>query len=397
MKRVMPSSKSSKAMLASIAVVIGLAGCSPAGSVVPSSEASQQASPISSVPDTVSSPSPAPTVLHAKFSLTGLMIDARSEYTATLLLNGKVLVSGGAGENAAAQKTAELYDPASGTFQSTGSMKVARENQTATLLRDGRVLIAGGDPDGSATAELYDPTTGTFAATGDMGHPRSFATATLLPDGSVLMVGGSTDTATLSSAETYDPSSGHFSPISWLGPAREGQTATLLRDGRVLIAGGGKDVNVPQSFDTVVYSSAEIYDPATRKLSPTGSMTAPRAGAAAALLPDGRVFIAGGEGADQLPTASADIYDPQTGKFTATTPLPVAQARVPAAELPDGRVLLVQGSDQEVIFDGKTGTYATTDSLRDRPHGGYQTLVTLASGVVLLLGEDNTSAELYWP
>lgn len=342
------------------------------------------------------SSSPAPSVLHGKFTMTGSMTEARSEYAAVLLLNGKVLVCGGAGGYAAALQTAELYDPTKGIFLATGPMEVARKNETATLLTDGRVLLAGGDPDGSSSAELYDPTTGTFAATGSMAHPRSFATATLLRDGTVLVLGGATDTATLSSAEIFDPSSGHFRSLGWLGPPREGQTATLLRDGRVLIAGGGNDVDVPQTFDTVVYSSAEIYDPTTRKLSSTDSMTAPRSGAAAAILPDGRVFIAGGEGADQLPAATADIYDPQTGTFTSTTPLPTAQERIPAARLPDGRVLLAQG-EQPVIFDGSTEKYAPTDSLPALTNGGYETAVALKSGIVLMLAGDVPNAALYWP
>jgi len=113
-------------------------------------------------------------------------------------------------------------------------------------------------------------------------------------------------------------------------------------------------------------------------------------------LPDGRVFIAGGEGADQLPAATADIYDPQTGTFTSTTPLPTAQERIPAARLPDGRVLLAQG-EQPVIFDGSTEKYAPTDSLPALTNGGYETAVALKSGIVLMLAGDVPNAALYWP
>src|SRR6516162_337863 len=91
-----------------------------------------------------------------------------------------------------------------GTFTATGSMTMARFGHTATLLVDGRVLIAGGcvkDQFGDPTfckaatdsAELYDPITRTFTATGNMTTPRWSHTATLLPDGRVLIAAGHGD------------------------------------------------------------------------------------------------------------------------------------------------------------------------------------------------------------
>jgi hypothetical protein len=85
-----------------------------------------------------------------------------------------------------------------GTFTPTGSMSADRTNHTATLLPDGKVLITGGQTPGCcfftptifSSAELYDPSTGSFMATGDMTTPRSGHTATLLPDGRVLITGG---------------------------------------------------------------------------------------------------------------------------------------------------------------------------------------------------------------
>ena len=80
-------------------------------------------------------------------------------------------------------------------------MTTARYGQTATLLADGRVLIVGGGlgttdfgiQDAHASAELYDPASGTFTATGSMYTPRGDHTATLLSDGRVLITGGSND------------------------------------------------------------------------------------------------------------------------------------------------------------------------------------------------------------
>src|SRR4029077_520831 len=89
--------------------------------------------------------------------------------------------------------TAELYDPASGTWTATESLNTGRYGHTATLLQNGFVLVAGGvDSNGgvSASAELYDPASGTWTATGNLHTERYYHTATLLPNGLVLVVGG---------------------------------------------------------------------------------------------------------------------------------------------------------------------------------------------------------------
>ena len=108
------------------------------------------------------------------------MTAARTGHTATLLPDGRVLITGNAGTNA------EIYDPAGGTFRSTGNMATPRSGgHTATLLNSGKVLIAGGcGPHGDsflASAELYDPSNGTFLPAGNMTAARCGARATLLP------------------------------------------------------------------------------------------------------------------------------------------------------------------------------------------------------------------------
>src|SRR5438309_835611 len=74
-------------------------------------------------------------------------------------------------------------------FENTGNLTVGRYEHTATLLPSGKVLIAGGSiPFGyAATAELYDPATGTWTITGSLHIGRAFHTATLLPNGKVLV------------------------------------------------------------------------------------------------------------------------------------------------------------------------------------------------------------------
>ena len=193
----------------------------------------------------------------ATWSATADMTQARDGHTATLLPGGRVLVAGGYGASA------ELYDPVTGLWTATGDMTEPYYGHTATLLLDGTVLVAGGDaPSGPGArawphAEVYDPATGTWEAVATMVTPRLEHTATLLPDGRVLVSGGRLDggpeSALLYEAELYDPVTRTWAAIGDMIQARSGHTATLLSDGRVLVVGG---------VTSDLQASAELYDPA---------------------------------------------------------------------------------------------------------------------------------------
>ena len=128
------------------------------------------------------------------FEVTGSLATARGWNTATLLPNGKVLVTGGLDSNSNLLSSAELFDPMSGIWTPTGDLTTARAVHTATLLPNGKVLVAGGSGDSGngnlASAELYDPASGTWTPTGDLTTAHSAHTATLLPNGKVLVAGG---------------------------------------------------------------------------------------------------------------------------------------------------------------------------------------------------------------
>jgi hypothetical protein len=185
----------------------------------------------------------------------GNLTTARYSHTATLLQDGRVLVVGGfnllPGQSVGAVlSSAEIYDPVTG-WSATGSLVKGRYAHTATLLIDGTVLVAGGgDAAGNdvATAEIYHPTgpyAGTWTSTGSLGVARYNHLAMLMPSGQVLVTGGSSLVdAFLSSAELYDPLAGTWSGTANLQTGRVVFTATLLAhgnpatDGKVLIVGG---------------------------------------------------------------------------------------------------------------------------------------------------------------
>lgn len=347
-------------------------------------------------------------------SLTGKLKDQREFHTATLLPNGKVLVAGGAVYKPncnAADDSAELYDPASGTFASTGTMTNPRYAHTSTLLQNGGVLITGGysfdssdcTQDNSSpaleSAEIYDPSSGSFAPTGSMAVIRGGHTATLLTNGKVLIAGGNMELGGLPfffadgsvTAELYDPATGLFSSTGNMVTPRVGQTATLLGNGDVLIAGGWT------ASQNIGIATAELYHAATGTFTPTGSMTSPRTGHTATLLPDGKVLIAGGAQSLSPGSDSAEIYDPATGSFLATGSMAVKRCSQTATLLANGTVLLVDGGSLVTeLYDPSTGSFVLSGLTKlDRFSGHSATL--LQNGNVLVVGgvESPTSAELY--
>src|SRR5262249_8223943 len=118
------------------------------------------------------------------WSATGSMVVGRFGHTATRLLDGRVLVANGFDVNRGRLTSAELYDPTTGAWSATGSTSACCF-ATATLLLDGRVLVVGSGSN-STRAELYDPTTGTWSVTGSSSVGRFGNLATRLRDGRVL-------------------------------------------------------------------------------------------------------------------------------------------------------------------------------------------------------------------
>ena len=177
------------------------------------------------------------------FTVTGSMTTPRFLHTGTLLNDGRVLIAGGSRASVnpiVPLFSAEIYDPTTGTFTATGDMTTARSSHTATLLSDGRVLITGGfgqPPRYLSSAEIYDPSSGTFTATSGMTdrfEPSAYA-GTLLPNGTALI----TRTAcAMMDGELYDPHNATFTPIINTTTRQTGPTTTLLTNGNVLIAGG---------------------------------------------------------------------------------------------------------------------------------------------------------------
>lgn len=328
---------------------------------------------------------------------TGSMVETRRDHTATLLENGRVLIAGWS-------ENAELYDPVTGTFSFAGETLFNHfQGSTATRLLDGRVLIVGGNGD-QTSAEIYDPATETFTQTGSLNEVHSYHTATRLPDGRVLIAAGQDSTGPQSHAvaELYDPETGTFSLTGSMNQHRSGHRAVLLSDGQVLIMGGHRTTT--PGFGLVL-NSAELYDPETGSFSPTGSMNQYRTGHAAVLLSDGRVLVAGSTSGVPI----AELYDPETSTFSPTGSMSEQRRNHTATLLSDGRVLLVGGivgvgpltTSSADLFDPATEIFTATASMTSARHSHTATL--LLNGQVLVTGGNNpvdpnlSSAELFAP
>jgi hypothetical protein len=283
-----------------------------------------------------------------KWVATSSMTQARENFPAVVLSNGKVLVSGGLGASSIVLADAELYDPMTGAWSSAGLLSVARFGHTATLLQSGKVLVTGGCTASNcgtdtAVSELYDPVANTWSPTGNLNAARYSHTAVRLKTGKVLAIGGYAGGIT-NSCELYNPSTGTWSIAPNTNVVRYLNTTTLLPDGKVLVTGG-----TPSRGPL---SSAELYDSSANAWTLTGNMTTGRYAHTATLLGDGTVLVAGGEGQSiscgkactgYIPTPKAEIYNEAAGKFTATASLSRAQAYHTMTLLRTGRALAAGG------------------------------------------------------
>ena len=255
---------------------------------------------------------------------------ARDAATASLLPTGSVLVAGGV-DDGTILADSEVYSPAGngvgGTWTVAAPLNVPRYDAVATILADGRVLVTGGFNALGAlsSAEIYDPIQNTWTLTsGSLNTARVYHTATLLPNGDVLIAGGynGVSLAPLNTAEIFNPSLGTFTYTGTLNTARDQATATLVIDGpssaptyKVLIAGG--------YTTTGATGSSEYFNPTTGLFTATEPLAAPRDSHAAWLVTDGDVVAAGGTTTGGGSTATAEkFWDPNQ------LPAPVPSANI---------------------------------------------------------------------
>lgn len=297
-----------------------------------------------------------------------------------------------------------------------GTMSESRAFHNTVKLQDGRFLVTGGiqGPYGSGSnfytkvlrsAEIYDPVSGTWSAAANMIHYRAAATATLLPDGRVLVAGGTegnnahdvADVAdllgtALKTTEIYNPTSNTWTAGPNMNEPKAGAMAVTLNDGRWLVAGGITHISVFGIPIPDFSAGMQIYNPGTGAWSNATNMRSKRALGGITLLQNGKVYFAGGAGGDIFnigPIRNTEIYNPTTDTNSAKADLTQDSAFNTIVTLPDGRALIVGGAKGDLDDPVPISTCWTYDN----PNNILSVVASLpethAGGVVHLL-EDGT-------
>lgn len=358
---------------------------------------------------------------------------SRFSHDATLLDDGRVLVSGGwtgvANNNEIFPYPvvfSQIYDPGADTWTFTDRIGSGNLEELsgfliyspAIRLPDGKIVSValseesqGGNPDDVTSAiAVFDPEALEWTHLSDIPSNRIFADIVALEDGRVVVVGGLDLEAMSSSSTTIEPEdlveSYNTNTGEWqtLGPMNEPameHSLITLNNGRIMAVGGFNDSSSMHGTDR-----AEIFDPDTNEWTLTGSTNVSRMFPVAITLSDGRLLVTGSTishrpVADDSP--NSEVFDPETGEWTVTGAMSVRRYGHTLTLLPDGRVLAAGGEDpmgdnyllysSTEIFDPETNTWSPGPEL-SQPRSSHSATL-MPDGSILLAGGISQEGERY--
>ncbi len=254
-------------------------------------------------------------------------MSGRAFHTATVLRTGKVLLAGGIGLLAGKKDTlisTEIFDPDTETFpeQWVNQMGSHRAYHTATALVSGEVLISGGASVSNGTisayhdtAVIYNPDTNTWQAVANtMSTARAFHQAVQLSNAdnnNIVIIGGENGAGTHNTIDLFDVTNREFyagvdSEDTRMHVNRSHFSAVLMANGNVLVSGG------TSVLDGEPTSLVEIFEPGSK--APFGafrvetlSLAVARKDHSSTLLDTGNVLIAGGQTATHLAVGVGEL------------------------------------------------------------------------------------------
>lgn len=293
------------------------------------------------------------------------------------LRDGRVLIAGGVDAAGNVLNTSQIFDPRTGKFTASGRMTTPRVGCAGTLLPNGKVLVVGGASKVNnvlaalqttqKSAEVWDPATGRWTRVADMPDALLVPDVHTTSNGKVIVSGGIRVQiiiiplpSVVATCREYDFVNNRWKSYPSMKVARAGHLWNTidLKDGRVLVTGG---VTGNNPLNIAAIKAAEILDPRTNTWTRLPDMATERFLGSATLLPDGRVVVAGGARGsftNPVATSSVQVLDPRTGTWRTLPNLTAPRAAHAAGATPDGVVVLIGGQQ-----DTKT-TLKTLETIR---------------------------------
>ena len=325
----------------------------------------------------------------------------RHSHTATRLLDGKVLVVGGFGEDFKILKSVEIYDPISGIWTIREDMNFPRAEHSTALLKDGRVLVTGGRDENYAptfSSEIFDAELGVWEVYEDMSRQRHKHISIVQPDGAVIIIAGSGPSRSLSDVELMDPFNDRLEILSPTLEEHSDHAAISLADGRILVSGGVR------ILDEVVTSvGAEIYDVKNDTWTKTSIQSRRTSAHTLTLLKDGKVIQVGGFSRGSSDNR-VELYDPITDKWFEGPIMNNPRMLHTTSLLDDGRVIAVGGTSRggnmtgSEIYNPETKIWSQSGDMSESR--ASHTATILEDGKVLVVGGTNNWSgicEIYDP
>jgi N-acetylneuraminic acid mutarotase len=246
------------------------------------------------------------------------MTDARNGHTATLLLDGTVLVVGGAREQRQHLTSVERFDPKANAWAPQKPLDVARWLHAAVRDSEGNVVVLGGRSNAAqngvgpgvsiADVERFDVKDGTWKTLPPMSEPRQ-RTAVIAEsaDARVDVIGGQTANSSTNYAETWAPGASEWKQFeNNLSMSLSSHTGTRLESGDIVIIGG----EPPNAIDT---ARVQRWVVKLKQWCLAGELLTSRKFHTATLLEDGRILVVGGTSGG-LPEKSSELWKEAPGK-----------------------------------------------------------------------------------